>query len=572
MRGPAAPKDPEKRRPFFYIMREKDIFGTKQEDGRGIQFLYQSDGRLISSAQIVGNITDQDELELLKTVEGFRKLVHSIGVSVETKNPKEQAEFVFQMYGRKDTYGGGSNIKTIFCGDGAENRVYLSDMEWSEDDKEPGQIKIILDTPEQNAKASIRFYLNDEFTAPEVLTEEAVDFSSDDYRKMIKRSLINIGNVARLGQAIYRANAGEDVTLAYIGGSITQGAGATPINTECYAYKSYQLFEKKFAMAQNVHFVKAGVGGTPSELGMIRFDRDVLRDGVIPDVVVIEFAVNDEGDETKGDCFESLVRKVLKLPNKPAVILLFSVFANDDNLQERLAPVGFHYDLPMVSIKDAVTPQFGWKKGEGRVLSKNQFFYDMFHPGNDGHSIMADCICNLLDEVKNLLEQEGAEHIDKTEQLLMQKPVIGNTFDTIKLLDKKNLYDKVEIDCGGFTECDEVLQSVEMDMDLQPTPEFPYNWMFDGTKTDQTYFEMKISCKALAMVFKDSGETDAARAEVFVDGSKVRMADPFVNGWLHCNPILIIQEEESREHLIRIKIADGDEQKKFTILGFGYVE
>lgn len=70
-------------------------------------------------------------------------------------------------------------------------------------------------------------------------------------------------------------------------------------------------------------FIKAGVGGTPSELGMIRFDRDVLRDGQQPDIVVIEFAVNDEGDETEGDCYESLVRKVLNLPWKPAVILLF---------------------------------------------------------------------------------------------------------------------------------------------------------------------------------------------------------------------------------------------------------
>lgn len=47
---------------------------------------------------------------------------------------------------------------------------------------------------------------------------------------------------------------------------------------------------------------------------MIRFDRDVLREGERPDIVVIEFAVNDEGDETKGVCYESLVRKVLKLP------------------------------------------------------------------------------------------------------------------------------------------------------------------------------------------------------------------------------------------------------------------
>ena len=26
MRGPAAPKDPEKARPYFYIIKEKDIF------------------------------------------------------------------------------------------------------------------------------------------------------------------------------------------------------------------------------------------------------------------------------------------------------------------------------------------------------------------------------------------------------------------------------------------------------------------------------------------------------------------------------------------------------------------
>ena len=57
MNGPAAPKDPEKKRPYFYIMKDKEIFGAKQEDGSAIHFIYESDGRLINSAQIVGNIT-----------------------------------------------------------------------------------------------------------------------------------------------------------------------------------------------------------------------------------------------------------------------------------------------------------------------------------------------------------------------------------------------------------------------------------------------------------------------------------------------------------------------------------
>lgn len=52
--------------------------------------------------------------------------------------------------------------------------------------------------------------------------------------------------------------------------------------------------------------------------------KESIRENEQPDIIVIEFAVNDEGDETKGDCYESLVRKALKLPWKPGSY--FAVF------------------------------------------------------------------------------------------------------------------------------------------------------------------------------------------------------------------------------------------------------
>ena len=176
--------------------------------------------------------------------------------------------------------------------------------------------------------------------------------------------------------------------------------------------------------------IKAGVGGTPSELGMIRFERDVLRDGKEkPDLVVVEFAVNDEGDETKGRCYESLVTKILSMPDAPAVLLLFAVFANDWNLQERLAPVGERYQLPMVSIRDAVTPQF--RQAKDRVVSKNQFFYDAFHPTNLGHKIMADCLMYLIDRA--VCEPDILRRMH-------EKPVYGDEFAQVKLLDRRDGY------------------------------------------------------------------------------------------------------------------------------------
>lgn len=570
MNQPVAPKDPEQKRSYFYIMRDKKVFGAKQDDGKGVQFLYQNDGRLVNSAKIVGYIEDEAMLDNLKTVNGLKELVHSIGVSVECEDAAEQVEFVFQMYGDKDIYGGGTNLTAAIRGDGAEKRIYLSDIDWREDDKEPGQIRLVMDRPEQLASLSVRFYLNDGYEAPEVLEENDVDTSSEAYIDMIDNSLVQTGDIYRLAKAIEKAKRGEEVTLAYIGGSITQGAGATPINKECYAYKSYAKFKKLIGDDANVKFVKAGVGGTPSELGMIRFDRDILRGENEPDIVVVEFAVNDEGDETRGACYESLVRKILNLPNHPAVVLLFSVFADDYNLQTRLSPVGYQYNLPMVSIKNAVTSQFYDK--ERRVISKNQFFYDIYHPTNLGHTVMADCLMYLYKTVYEQMIEGKVPNSDEMLLLTKQDPVIGANFEKVQLLDKLNCAEIAEIDCGGFVNTDTELQSVEMDLDLVGTPEFPNNWMYDGIMINTPWFEMKIKCKALIMVFKDSGDLDAAKADVYVDGKMVRTADPHINGWVHCNPIIVIDENESKEHSLRVVIADEDIQKKFTILGFGYVK
>lgn len=396
--------------------------------------------------------------------------------------------------------------------------------------------------------------------------EDEINFDSEEYRSMVADSLTALGDVERLRRVMEDARCGREVTIAYIGGSITQGAGASPIHTRCYANQSYELFKEKYGCKDNVHFIKAGVGGTPSELGVIRFERDILRDGEAePDMIIIEFAVNDEEDETQGDCYESLVRKALKLPQKPAVILLFSVFANDENLQERMIPVGRHYNLPMVSIKDAVTKQFYRKAEERGVLTKKQFFYDIYHPSNAGHMIMADCLGYLWKQA----ELSGGEtERGSTEVLIEGAPLIGNTFEQIRLLDRKDNYERSTVSPGGFTETDHILQCVEMDGSLEPVPEFPYNWHYDGRDTGQLCFVMEIICKALILVFKDTGEKDASRADIYVDGNFVKTADPFVNGWVHCSPMLILNEDESAGHTVRIEPERG---KKCTILGFGYV-
>ncbi|SEK58315.1 SGNH/GDSL hydrolase family protein [Paenibacillus sp. OK003] len=399
--------------------------------------------------------------------------------------------------------------------------------------------------------------------------EPPVDSESQAYRDMIGKSLLNKGNNTRLKAAIEKAKRGEPVTIAYIGGSITHGAGAVPLHLNCYAYRSFEIFKRRFAPSEDspIRLIKAGVGGTPSQLGIVRYDRDVLRDGTVqPDIVIVEFAVNDADDETKGICYESLVLKALGANNKPAVILLFSVFENDWNLQDRLAPVGWHYDLPMVSVKDAVVEQFQWTKEQGNVITKKQFFHDIYHPTNAGHHIMADCLGWLFE----VTERSAPDEEDNANE---KPPLLGNAFVDTKLLDRLNGDSIARIEAGGFRETDTDLQLTEMDDHAHGTPLFPNNWMHTGQNvTGNASFKLILRSKRLILVFKDSGKADFGSANIRVDGKLVKTADPHQVNWTHCHAVILYDEEHSREHTVEIEMAEGHEGKRFTILGFGYVD
>ncbi|MEH7116714.1 SGNH/GDSL hydrolase family protein [Neobacillus vireti] len=561
-----APKDQVVKRDSVFIMFEQVIEATPRNEGKPSQEIYLEGEQLKSVARFVGGVRDEGILTLLEDCTGFHKLVHSIGVVIKTGNDNAgKINFVLQNYGKTKKYETGTLLRIDCPTDGTEMILKLEDYEWSFDDDVLGKFAFEFDRPGALATASVKFYLHDSYKVPNIPLEPPVAFGSKGYQAMIRKSLLSEGNNQRLKAAIEKAERGEDVTIAYIGGSITQGAGAKPIHTQCYAYQSYLKFREMFGKdeGRNVHFVKAGVGGTPSELGMIRYERDILRNGKVePDIVIVEFAVNDAGDETKGICYESLCLKILSSENKPAVILLFSVFVDDWNLQDRLSPVGKHYELPMVSVKDAVVEQFRLTKEEGNIITKRQFFYDIYHPTNDGHTIMADCLSYLFSETKKSNRDRDDIKIDIS-------PVIGSCFKDVQLLDRKDNRIAAKINKGSFGETDNDLQMVEMDANAFVTPQFPNNWMHSTTSGNES-FKMTINSRSLILVYKDSGNSEFGKAEIFVDGKHLKTADPHEVNWTHCNAVILYHENVCREHQVEIKMASNNEDKYFTILGFGY--
>ena len=553
MTGPVAPKDPTEKRPGFYVLLDKQVGGIPQDDGRGRHSIFISSDRLPSFARVTGGIQDEAILKLLTDVAGFRKLVHSIGVSI---SGKPGMEVVFSLM-CKGSGGPGSCHSFSLTADGAERVIDLGKLSWSEFDSGLGEFRFELPSVSDMATVSVKCYVNDGFSVPEEDPDPAVDTESPAYREMIARSFLSAGNNERIQNFLRKAKAGEQTTVAFIGGSITQGAGAVPLQENCYARAAYQGLRKKYG--DSIRYIKAGVGGTPSETGLMRYCRDITRDGTVqPDLVVIEFAVNDAGDETEGVFYESLVRHILKSPNRPGVILLFAVFADDWNLKRRLAPIGYRYQLPMVDVLEAVSPQF---QAENRVITKRQYFYDVYHPSNLGHKIMADCLLYLIDRLDH--QQPERENPD------FVPPYYGRDYEDLVLLDRKDTLPDAAIQPGSFTDTDGDLQCVPLDFDSRNTPMFPYNWM---KAAGSEPFRMELTCRKLVLEFKDSADPHFGKALVTIDGEKQRILDPLEAGWTHCHTTVLFNRQENARHKVEITMAPGEEDKVFTILGFGVVK
>lgn len=375
---------------------------------------------------------------------------------------------------------------------------------------------------------------------------------------VLERSLLSTGNNVRIKRALAKAAAGEEVTIAYIGGSITEGYTTTP--DESYVVGSYEAFRSAFASGDgsHVHYVNAGMGGTPSTLGMIRYDRDVLTPAATPpDIVFVEFAVNDGDDPTEGAAYESLVRNILLADNEPAVVLLFSVFRSHWNLQDRLIPVGQRYDLPMISIKDAVVPEL-----EAGAIAEDDFFRDQFHPTSFGFGIMSDTITHLFTTV-------DAEETDAEDITIPDTPAIGFQFTGIRMIapSTATVPGELEIDPGSFTETDRTLRNYEYSLSKNI---FPENW-YKNTAEENLPFKLSVTAKNLALVYKRSTSTSFGTAEVLIDGELVETVNAQIStAWNNPWTLVLLDEEEAAPHELEIRMAEGSADKQFTILALGY--
>ena len=351
--------------------------------------------------------------------------------------------------------------------------------------------------------------------------------------------------MTRLKNLMKRAANGESLVIGFLGGSITQGSlSSTPKN--CYAYLVYEWWKKSFPNAA-FSFVNGGIGGTTSHYGGARTWKDVLC--YRPDIVTVDFSVNDDANEFFEETYEGTLRRLLAAPSDPAVVVLNNVFydtgKNAQNYHNRIAD---HYGIPHVSIKDTVYPDV-----ESGKIVRADITPDNLHPNDKGHRLVADEICKLLDSIKAEMEEETivGENIEgkntKTEaSVLLPAPLTENAYEHSRLI---QIQDNEAI-LDGFL-VDPIEKKGMLDI-------FKNGWTAAHTN-DKISFEIECSC--LAVQYRKSVQQPVPKAKAVIDGDEahaVILDGNFTEDWgdcLYLEPLL--HHAEKKVHRIEITVTDA---------------
>ena len=205
-----------------------------------------------------------------------------------------------------------------------------------------------------------------------------------------------IGVVATLLSAAAIADGKVTKTVAFIGGSITEGSG--------YRSRVMKLLRAKYP---DVSFVEiaAGVSSTCSDACAYRLEEEVLAKGA-PDLFVVESAVNDaqDGQFSRTRCIrgmEGAVRHMLiKRPNCAIVVGLMVNLGQYKQLMEGKVPLQYaahgevakHYGAALADVGTALVKE---SKAGGMTWKE----YGDCHPSRAGCDLVAKTLMEAIGTV-----------------------------------------------------------------------------------------------------------------------------------------------------------------------------
>lgn len=381
-------------------------------------------------------------------------------------------------------------------------------------------------------------------------TAEAANFSyplieddaslSEAEKQMLSTSLVSVGNTHRLNEKLKTLENGGEITLGFIGGSITYGYTVQP--DECFASKVTDLLKERYPSG-TVNYVNKGISGTPSILGNLRLKRDILDNNA--DIIFVEYAVNDGMETDYKESYESLVRTALEQENEPAVVLIFNRTKEGHSAQEYMKNIGEFYSLPMISTADALTEAL-----DNGTIKWEDYYNDAAHPNPNGHTLFCKLIAHAFDE---------SLKVQSDEYVLPAESIFGAPYENAVLIEAD--YDGSN---SNFT-----MESLGSFTNSSSADGFTKGWSFDKATNEPMKF--RVNANGLFIICRRNNNASMGKFEVYINGARAKVVDTNQSdGWGDPYAFKIIKWQETKDMEIEIRPAEDSLEKNIDILGIGF--
>lgn len=317
---------------------------------------------------------------------------------------------------------------------------------------------------------------------------------------------------------IKKAMSGQPVTIAALGGSITEGFFSS-VPEKSYAGIMANWWREKFPGVK-INYVNAGIGATDSYLGLHRAGRDVLS--YEPDFIIVDFTVNDTAEPFYEKSYERLIQTLLSAKSRPAVVLLFMTMEDGTNAQIFHSRVGEKYKLPMISYGNVVLAEIEAGQYKWADISP-----DDIHPNDKGHAIAGGLVCAYLDRVYGEC-REGIGEILDGESI---NPLNGNGWE------KADLH-----------------------------PHLHNGWLGNSDGGD---LEFELEFANFGMTYWKAVDGSFGKAEIYIDGNCEKVLDGnFPDGWgdFGRSDEVYVSDKKEKHHVAVGVLSQEGKVMKFAVL------
>ena len=345
----------------------------------------------------------------------------------------------------------------------------------------------------------------------------------------------------QIPNCIEKIHSASHCSVAYLGGSITVGVGASNVAKTSwralFTEYLYQQYHRQYHC--QVSEVMGAVGASESYVAVFTLPRNVLP--AKPDLAFVEFAVNDRGAPDKAlviKGMEGIVRQLLGGKSRCNVVIL-GAGSREGNIDHTLhRQVAERYDVPFVDAQGYMVARLA-ERGQTWDDAALEFEEkDPWHLNDYGNRLFFEAMRDCFEEQVRLFTSGQR----KERNAPLPPPLVGDEMTYVDMVDpaKKS-------------------KALSLDGEWTPKHKGHLPWYFDNLLVGRPGAKLTFTFTGTAVAIFGLMYNNGLKVEATLDGEAI--AGPYLRHFIEFGKGMVLAHGlPNREHRLELTVGEASER------------